>query len=98
MSGSVISKPTLALLGEKGTEVVTPLDKMGHQMMTIIYEVDGRQMTRTIMPYAVGEKVVPALWVASAEIVGYDFVRYNISPLMMPNVFGAPDRVASSIP
>ncbi len=54
-AGGIISSPTLAMLGEKGPEAVIPLDKGMGQMMTIIYEVDGRQMARTIMPYAVGE-------------------------------------------
>ncbi len=54
-AGGIITKPTLAMLGEKGPEAVVPLDRMGHQMMTVIFEVDGRQMARTIMPYAVGE-------------------------------------------
>ena len=55
-AGGIITKPTLAMLGEKGPEAVVPLGRgMPGQMMTIIYEVDGRQMARTIMPYAVGE-------------------------------------------
>jgi len=54
--GGIITKPTLAMLGEKGPEAVVPLGRgMPGQMMTIIYEVDGRQMARTVMPYAVGE-------------------------------------------
>ncbi|MBA7639677.1 hypothetical protein ES703_47337 [subsurface metagenome] len=60
--GGIIPEPTLltslrtmrpyAIAGEAGAERVSPV---GGQMMTIIYEVSGREMARTIMPYAVGE-------------------------------------------
>lgn len=58
--GGIAMSPMIAAIAEKKPEAVIPLDRLegmigGKQMMTIIYEVDGRQMARTIMPYAVGE-------------------------------------------
>ena len=31
------------------------ISPVGGQMMTVIFEVDGRQMAKAVMPYAVGE-------------------------------------------
>ncbi len=42
-----------AIAGEAGAERVSPMG-VG-QMMTVILEMDGRLLARTIMPYAVGE-------------------------------------------
>jgi hypothetical protein len=60
--GGLITEPTLlssmktgipyAIAGEAGTERVSP---MQNQMMTIIWEQDGKQVARNIMPYVVGE-------------------------------------------
>ncbi len=62
--GGVIPEPTLlyglrsqrpyAIAGEAGPERVMPSGG-GQQMMTLIWEQDGRQIARTIMPYVVGE-------------------------------------------
>lgn len=58
--GGIAMSPMVASIAENKPEAVIPLDRLGEvlgkgQMMTIIYEVDGRQMAKTIMPYAVGE-------------------------------------------
>ncbi len=60
--GGLITEPTLltrlgssipyGIMAEKGPERITPT---GQQMMTLILMMDGKQMARTIMPYAVGE-------------------------------------------
>ncbi len=58
-TGGIAMRPMIAQVAERGPEAVIPLDRlagmMGGGMMTIIWEIDGRQMARTIMPYAVGE-------------------------------------------
>ncbi len=61
--GGLITQPTLltrvgssipyGIMAEKRPEYITPMG--AGQMMTVIFEVDGRQMARTVMPYAVGE-------------------------------------------
>lgn len=61
--GGIITNPTLltrvgsstpfGIMAERGPERISPIGN--GQMMTIIYEVDGRQLARTVMPYAVGE-------------------------------------------
>jgi hypothetical protein len=42
-----------AIAGEAGAERVMPVG--AGQMMTVIVEMDGHQLARTVMPYAVGE-------------------------------------------
>jgi phage-related minor tail protein len=61
--GGTITQPTLltrlsdmkpyAIAGEAGSEVVSPMGR--GQMMTVIMEMDGRQLASALMPYAVGE-------------------------------------------
>ena len=61
--GGMITQPTLlsrlsdlrpyAIAGEAGAERVMPVG--AGQMMTVIVEMDGHQLARTVMPYAVGE-------------------------------------------
>ena len=61
--GGIIPEPTLltslrtmkpyAIAGEAGAERVSPMG-VG-QMMTIIQQIDGREISRTVMPYVVGE-------------------------------------------
>ena len=47
--GGIISKPTLAMIGEKGPEAVVPLNKMGgYQTANIYVQVDGRTLARAI--------------------------------------------------
>jgi len=57
-TGGIAMRPMIANIAEREPEAVIPLSKLGsmvgQQMMTIIWEVDGRQMARTIMPFAVG--------------------------------------------
>lgn len=48
-AGGIISKPTLAMLGEKGPEAVVPLDRMGGYKTANIYvQVDGRTLAQVI--------------------------------------------------
>ena len=58
-TGGIAMRPIIAQIAERGPEAVIPLDRlagmMGQQMMTIIWEVDGRQLAKSIMPFAVGE-------------------------------------------
>lgn len=42
--GGVITRPTLALIGEAGAEAVIPLDRMGPKTQTIIIELDGERI------------------------------------------------------
>ncbi len=61
--GGIIPEPTLltslrtmkpyAIAGEAGAERVSPMG--AGQMMTIIQQIDGREISRTVMPYVVGE-------------------------------------------
>lgn len=58
--GGIAMRPITARIAENKPEAVIPLDRLNStlgqgQMMTIIYEVDGRQMAKTVMPYAVSE-------------------------------------------
>ena len=52
--GGIVTRPTLGIVGEKGPEAIIPLDQMGN-MMTIIIELDGREISKAIMPYATQE-------------------------------------------
>ena len=61
--GGLIEEPTLltsmrtmkpyAVAGEAGPERISPMGT--EQMMTIIQELDGKRISKTIMPYVVGE-------------------------------------------
>jgi len=60
-AGGVVTKPTVAVIGEAGHEAVIPLDRLmgtstspggGHQ--TIVIEVDGRELARAAAPYTDG--------------------------------------------
>ncbi len=59
--GGIITKPTLALMGEKAPaikEAVIPetmWGELGGKMMTLIIELDGRVLSRAVMPYAAEE-------------------------------------------
>lgn len=47
--GGIISRPTLAMIGERGPEAVVPLDRMGGYRTANIYMiVDGRMLARVI--------------------------------------------------
>lgn len=50
-SGGVVSRPTMALIGEAGPEAVIPLDKAGMTggNQTIIIQLDGRTITQTVV-------------------------------------------------
>lgn len=60
-SGGIINRPTLALMGEKAPaikEAIIPetmWGELGGKMMTIILELDGRVLSRAVMPYATEE-------------------------------------------
>ncbi len=58
-AGGIAMHPITANIAERKPEAVIPLDRLegmlGNKMMTIIFEQDGRQVARTIMPYVVGE-------------------------------------------
>lgn len=53
--GGIVTRPTLGIVGEKGPEAVIPLDRLNNQMMTIIIELDGRELSKAVMPYATQE-------------------------------------------
>lgn len=63
-SGGWITEPTLltrlkdfrpyAIAGEAGPERVSPLEK-AQQMMTVIFEIDGKKVGKAIFPYMPGE-------------------------------------------
>ena len=58
--GGIAMHPITANIAEKGPEAVIPLDRLEGmlgkgQMMTIIQQIDGREISRTVMPYVVGE-------------------------------------------
>lgn len=48
--GGIVMSPTLALIGEKGPEAVTPLDRAGFGQQTIIVQFDGREVARLLEP------------------------------------------------
>jgi hypothetical protein len=54
-NGGIVNKPTLAMIGEKGSEAVIPLDRMsdftGQQPINVY--LDGRKITGTIAPQMV---------------------------------------------
>lgn len=55
-TGGIVRRPTVALIGESGPEAVIPLplDRLGFigaGPVTIIVELDGRQVARTTAPY-----------------------------------------------
>lgn len=52
-SGGIITRPTLAMLGEAGPEAVVPLNRMGPQTVNIYVEMDSR-----IMAAAIGQPLV----------------------------------------
>lgn len=58
-AGGIVTGPTLALLGERHRpEAVIPLDRIGSGAtdgMTVVIEMDGREMARTVLPYMPGE-------------------------------------------
>ncbi len=61
--GGLITQPTLltrvgqsipyGIMAERGPERISPMG--AGQMMTVILQLDGRQLARTVMPYTVGE-------------------------------------------
>lgn len=56
--GGVVDSATLALIGEAGPEAVVPLDRLGSMGgggQTIIVELDGRQIMRSVAPRLVDE-------------------------------------------
>lgn len=58
--GGIVTRPTLAVIGEKGPEAVLPLGRTGASAamggsMTIIIEMDGRQVARSVLPHVPGE-------------------------------------------
>jgi TP901 family phage tail tape measure protein len=57
-SGGLVLGPTLALVGEAGPELVTPLDRLpefGRGEQTIVIELDGRVLSRAVAPRFVDE-------------------------------------------
>lgn len=49
-AGGIVTRPTLALVGEAGPEVVAPLGSMGGLgSQTIIIELDGRELSRRVL-------------------------------------------------
>lgn len=53
--GGIVTRPTLAVIGEAGPEVVAPLEKanrmMGPTQQTIITNLDGREVARTVVEH-----------------------------------------------
>lgn len=55
-SGGVVTRPTMAIVGEAGPEAVVPLDDYFHGgSMTLIQELDGRTIAEATVPYIPGE-------------------------------------------
>src|SRR5690606_16277537 len=56
--GGIITRPTLAMVGEAGTEAVIPLDNLNGMMggeQTIIVELDGQAILRAVAPRMIRE-------------------------------------------
>jgi hypothetical protein len=57
-TGAIVRKPTLALVGESGPEIVAPLGTYFHAPRsdtTMILEIDGRMFAEVVAPYLPGE-------------------------------------------
>lgn len=52
-AGGIVTRPTLAVVGERGPEAVVPLGR-GGQGGNIVLELDGRVLARAIRPYTDG--------------------------------------------
>jgi phage-related minor tail protein len=50
-AGGVVSRPTMALIGERGPEAVIPLNQMSGMggQTTIIIQLDGREIARNTL-------------------------------------------------
>jgi TP901 family phage tail tape measure protein len=52
--GGVVSRPTLALIGERGPEAVIPLHRGSHSgsgTLVVVLDVDGREVARATLPH-----------------------------------------------
>lgn len=57
-AGGIVTSPTVALIGEAGPEAVVPLSGAGRglgALMTVVLEMDSREVGRKTLPYQAGE-------------------------------------------